>query len=1214
MTRRLQLTPAQHAAAIDRVGDNLALLSGAGCGKTHVLARRFTELLMRSGDEANPLSRFVALTFTDKAALEMSKSVHKLLAEAARGSKGHDRRRLLGWLEQLPEARISTIHAFCASTLRAYAVEAGLDPAFAVCAEELIQEQMISEAAEQAVLAAVEAEDANVAKLLSCIPFNAAVGQVRQLLEMRTLFDFSAFENPAATLARWCKLYDAERQAAFDRLQNDADLRDQLNAVSAAPCGDDNDKLNIYRRERLPIAERIIASRDARTAADFAILGKKPGTIGSGKNWGGAASLKHIRREMKDLFTSLGEYGVYAEQFGELDVQAAEMLSALTYLAGRANELYAATKRRRGLLDFLDLLDHTYKLLAGNAAVRGLLAEQIDQLLIDETQDTNGFQLRLLSLLIFGREDPPNPPDGRLFIVGDGKQSIYRFRGAEVEQFERVCRRLGRNRQETLDVSFRTHPAGVAFVNHLFEPLMGDDYTPISSSRSETPPQPAVEILLAGASDDFPIDSAAGATAAQAALTAQRIRQMLDNKEPLVRDEHGKAWRPVQPGDIAILFARATYSLDYENELARRSVPSYMVAGSGFFQQQEVYDILNALRVIDNPFDDVAFFGVLRSSLFGLDDNALMWIAETLKPPYLPKLVENPSSAVDGLTEAHRETLMFATGLLLALHREKDAVGIDVLIERLLEETGYSATLLAQFRGKRMLGNVRRLIEQAHSATAGLSSLAEFIRRMDEMVISDSSYSQAVVVGETENVVRLMTIHKAKGLEFPVVFIPDLNAGRKGHKGALLHRDDWRLTYKLKADDADDESQGLPLSYRLAKRLENADQQAEDIRKLYVAATRHRDHLVFVGADWRTQDGGFRASNSYLQTLDQQLGLAKGLNAGRQSIPYGRDGYELRLLAVQPKPARRRKTTLSPGKQLLADAASGEDLARRIIASASGGKAAWPLIGPLPVSIGRAELAVTALADFEHCPMLYRWRYELRIPAEYGKTAAAQKAEAKSAHLPDAATMGTIFHRCMELLDFAQPRAETSLVQQVVGEMDLQEAVDVEAVAAELASMLANFRSHKLWPQLVSARCMLRELDFVMDCGAVSLHGQIDLLFQDADGAWRIVDYKSDCISADRGAIQRHAGRYELQMLVYAIAAGRHLGHPPAEAMLYFLRPAVTHAFNVTETALKAAEKRAETLAEELVAARRVRQFTRRETDACELCSYQAYCLRQESL
>ncbi|MGB2824504.1 MAG: UvrD-helicase domain-containing protein, partial [Phycisphaerae bacterium] len=598
--------------------------------------------------------------------------------------------------------------------------------------------------------------------------------------------------------------------------------------------------------------------------------------------WGGRARLGEIRSRITCLVAQAAQMSVYYERMGRLDQQAAETLAVLTGLAGQAERTYARQKRRGGLLDFTDLLERTRALLAENEGVRAALDGRIGQLLIDECQDTDGCQLDLLTRLI-GMADAP-APGGRLFVVGDAKQSIYRFRGAQVEVFRELCGRLGPARQEHLGTSFRTHESGVAFVNHLFSAMMHPAYEAIEAHRAVGPRGASVEVLLATDEHGEAVGDTRSASVAQAAVTAQRIAEMLDGGERLVWDAAADGWREVRPGDVAILFARMTNSLDYERELQRRGVPYYVVAGTGFFQQQEVFDVLNALQAVDNPFDDIALFGALRSGLFGLTDNALMHVAESCEPPYYASLC---GADLSGRLDPHQaDALSAAMGLIDRLHRLKDSAGTDALLQRLLDETGYEATLLSQFQGRRMLSNVRRMADLARTAAADHVSLADFLTEMRTQVVSESRYEQAAVAGEQEDVVRVMTIHKAKGLEFPVVVIPDLNAGRRGHGGGLLIRRDWALTYKHVPGGDDEADEDGPLSYRLAKRLEDAEELSEDIRRLYVAATRHRDHLVFVGADWRRRDGGLHDSGSYIARMDELLGITDALERGQEEIPY----------------------------------------------------------------------------------------------------------------------------------------------------------------------------------------------------------------------------------------------------------------------------------------------------------------------------------------
>ena len=1192
----LKLTDAQRKAAIDHADQSMALRSGAGCGKTFVLARRYTRLLTGAKEDTSPLRRLVALTFTDKAAVEMSRRIGLMLTELAREATGPRRTGLRRWIDELPEARISTIHSFCASLLRAHAVEAGIDPNFALCADELLVAQLIEEACDASVLTAAEANDPQLTSLLEHLPYPTVVELLTALVSRRQLLDTESYRDAGQVIAGWRELLDRERQAAWGRLEDDGALADLARGITDEPCDDPNDKLLAKREELMGVINAIIADPAARTPENFAFAcNLKVGGVGGKAGWGskeGAMDLRHRIKKLKDILTL---YAPYAETLNEMDRRSAEALVALTSLSGDAGQRYTASKRNRGLLDFSDLIVHANRLIRSNSHVRDQLADGIDQLLIDECQDTDAFQLQMLANLVSS--------DAQAFVVGDAKQSIYRFRGADVEEFEGTCSRLGRGQSESLDLSFRTHSAGVAFINALFDPLMGDSYEPITAHRSETPTRESVEMLLADGEE--PIKSAEDATTAQAALTAQRISEMISNAERLVWDSRAEAWRAVQPRDVAILLSRMTHSLEYERQLQKHNVPYYVIAGTGFFKQQEVFDILNALRVIDNPLDDIALFGMLRSSLIGLDDNALMHIAEALQGgPYLTKLASPAGADLDGrLTSDQFAALQFAVAMIQRLAKRKNAVAIDELLAQLLDETGYLAVLASQFGAKRLVGNIRQLTDRAAAADRDGMSLRDFITRTDQLILSESRYEQAVVAGESDNVVRLMTIHKAKGLEFPVVVMPDLNASRRGFVGRLLHRGaDWGWTLNIKPDPDDPDNTDIdPLSFRLAKLAENEDLDAEDIRKLYVAITRHRDHLILIGANMRSKDSKISSSTSPLAQIDGILDVADAIDAGAETISYGDGQFKARIACIEPDPPKSQTGPQAPGRQVIANAAGAGDLAAAMIATKPT-TAPPPLIGPLPVSVGSVEVAVTALSEFAHCPMLYRWRYELAVPTPISKSDQRRTGGARL----DALTLGTLYHRCMELLDFADPQANEDLIARVVWEMDLDDAVNPGELAGELGEMISRFSQHDLWGRLASARHIYRELDFVLTAGQLTLRGQIDLLYCDDRGNWHVVDYKSDRVSGDE--IARRAGNYELQMLAYSIAAGRHFNQPIADASLYFLRPAREHTFPIDPSALQTARDRMTALTEKLIIARRTNEFERVQSDHCTYCPYSALC------
>ncbi|MFP3937468.1 MAG: UvrD-helicase domain-containing protein [Phycisphaerae bacterium] len=1185
-----ELTGAQRRAGIERTGDNLALRSGAGCGKTLVLTRRFAELLLETGRDVNPLDRLVAVTFTEKAAMEMTTRVRKFLtSRAAEARSESDRRKWRQWVQELPEARISTIHAFCARLLRTHAVEAGLDPGFAVCDDQLLAGRMRNDSAEQAVLSAVEREDNDAMTLLNLRTFDGTVSAVRNLLDTRTSWRADRYDNAESVLSRWDELLHRYREKLLSDMPDDAELMDSARKLETFSCDDPADRLAPAHAAGLAFAAQLRDETTQPTVEAAASAAQVNLKGGKQSNWGGKDAKKELVNSLKVVRQAARTWREAAEGLSEADRQSAEALVTLVRLTQQANELYSADKRRRGLLDFDDLLLNTHKLLTERADIAERLRDGLEQLLLDEAQDTGALEVELLKTVIGDGE-------GRLFLVGDDKQSIYRFKGAQVEVFRHWCDELGPNRLEDLDVSFRTHPAGVAFINHLFSRLMEDEYAPIQANRSECPPQPSAEVVLVSGDERNPIDDAGDSWRAQADATAERIREMLDGGEPLVRKQDDTGWRPVRQGDIAVLMTRMTNTAPLERSLAQRGIDYYVVAGTGFFQRQEVLDLLNVLRVVDNPRDDVALVGVLRSEMFAVNDESLLKLRQEYSPPYFPSLLADGPAETP--TDDQADACRRCVEMLDDLHRRKDSVGIGELLEDILAATGYEATLLSRFQGRRMVGNIRRTVELARQATVSGLSLAEFVRQMSEQTAEQSREEQAAVSGEQEDVVRLMTVHKAKGLEFPVVILPDLNRDRQGPRGVLRNRLDWGLTLNVSGDEESGPADDEPLSFRVAKKLETEDQKREDIRTLYVAVTRHCDHLVFVGADIRNDSGESIKGDNTLSQLDKVLDLTGAADAGQDRIAYG-DGYELALRSVTWRPMRGLGGKADRGLQILRSSSAPGQLAEAMASAGGAGESYPPLLGPLPADTGRVELAVTALSDFEHCPLLYRRRYELRMPPPEPKAAGPYKG-------PDALTLGTLYHRAMELVDFNRPQPGDALIRQAAAETEMDEHTDLGNITADFEQMLATLRETELWNSLAGAETTLRELDFVLELSPAVLRGQIDLLAGHFDGTWEVIDYKSDRVSEDR--LVEHAERYKLQMLCYALAVRGYRGEAPSRARLVFLRTGRTHAFDVTDEDLSAGWENISNLSGQLIAARRAGRFEPKRSDTCRGCPYARLC------
>jgi len=416
----------------------------------------------------------------------------------------------------------------------------------------------------------------------------------------------------------------------------------------------------------------------------------------------------------------------------------------------------------------------------------------------------------------------------------------------------------------------------------------------------------------------------------------------------------------------------------------------------------------------------------------------------------------------------------------------------------------------------------------------------------------------------------------------------------------LLLRRDWGVTYKP-AGAAGDDAAAVedPTAYVLAREAEKEELAAEDVRKLYVAATRHRDHLVFVGNDRRTRDGSFASGNSYLSQLDEQLGIADAVDAGCESIVYGHD-HEIRVARLKPKRGKHGRSGRGLGPKAADAAGDGGQLAEALVDTSKKARPVRVLLASEAVGhVG--GVAPTALSDFEHCPALYRWRHELRVPARAPGAGTARQL--------DAATAGTLFHRCMECIDFASdlPAQAGPLIHRVAAEMELE--IDPAPLAAELTGMLETLAGSPLAGRIASADVRLPELSLLYDAGPATLSGQIDLLYRDTDGGWHVVDYKSDHIAAD-GAAER-GDRYELQMMVYLAAARRQFGESVVDATLYFLRPGAAHTLAPGAKAFAAFEKRLADLAGNLIRCRATGEFPRTgdaSTGRCAYCPYASLC------
>jgi len=1221
------LNAAQRAAAYD-LDHHIVLGSGAGCGKTRVLVARIVRALEQPG---MTVGHIAAITFGEKAAGEMITRLRQACRDrAAKADTDDERRRWRVHLGDLERARISTIHAFCGRLLREHAAEAGVDPRFAVL-EDLPAGIKREEAVAQVTSAALAADEAG-ARLLAA---EYGLAGMRDLLGR--LLRFRAAAHRANEGCRE-KVMGGERRMGpsydllpmpflsaddfLDRWRRTAldspALRQPWETLRAHEPTDVTDKAAVQRAEAL--ARLAEAEQADDPALALGILHELGGSInlwgGSKKKWPSAEALAAVKRALKGLqnLFKQGSLKIQRQAAAVIERRAADVTVALWRLFERCEEAYANAKAEASELDFDDLLIRARDLLRDNPDVRRRVRASMKHLLVDELQDTDRLQMEIVLSLV---GDEPRPSGGAsprggegddgpvLFAVGDPKQSIYRFRGAEVEVFDSLTRRVeawptGRARQ--LEETYRTHARGVAFVNEFFGRLFGEagadkgsaydvGYQAVASGTEWSgPARPVVSMIeVAEAGERAP-----ARRSREAEGLAATIRAMVETEQPSIRDPETDAPRPLRYGDVAMLFRSFRSAATYERALEAEGVPFYTVSGRAFYQRQEVRDVLLALKVIDNAHDEASLVGVLRSPLVGLSDEALYWM--TAKDGSVSAGLAR-AEEVPNLTPDDREALVEARSLLNRLRAVKDRLGVPALIERLLAETGYDAEVLTQFAGRRRLANLRRLVDLA-GQLAPFGTLSQVIDRLDDLATAEVPGQEGAVAEEAGDVVRLMTVHAAKGLEFPVVIVPDLPRTPPPGKSTALTGPLVGLTIPVRADDG---SSFRTIARGLASHEETARDEAEDRRVLYVAVTRARDRVVLSGV--RPSKGHIGRWMEWYEEHATDLGV-EALSAPPSGPAPGAGAGD-----SQPGTAAPHRRTRPPIDAVVRDGLVEWGKVSALIAAATE-KGADPLgqrglspfpadtlvrrVAPLPGSWTRRRwFGAREFADYDRCPFAYRLRHVEDFPdplPSFDESAPPSR-------------RGRVAHAALERLDFQCGAAgvEDAVAFALAREPALapDEADDLRAW---VTPRIDAFLESSVAARIQSAAETKRELSFTLRVGNAYVRGKIDILWRDAAGDWHLADYKTDEVEAD-GVARRAAGS-ALQVQVYALAARALAGRPPADAALFYVVPQVAHSVAIDAAALDATQSR---LAD-AIARIRAGEFPRHHHAGCQWCAYRHFC------
>ncbi len=1174
--------------------ETLVVEAAAGTGKTTELVRRILRVLATG---RATMVQIVAVTFTEKAAGELKLRLREALeVERVKTRDPSERDRLDEALGTLEEAHVNTIHGFCADLLRERPVEARVDPLFTVLSEAQ-SDRLYARAFRAWLQEALREPSEGIRRALRR---SSGYGTPYRTSGFNRSYVASGFSRTSAgdadgpigrlrgagrQLAEWRGSPAPWRRPPFDRdreVERAVAALHELADLTSEPASDrDNlyiDTAAVRRTSRQIRLEQSFGQRDldgweARLVDLVRDRGFSRPRKGYGSRYNKTVSREAVLSARDALYAELQQFRKDAD---------GDLAAALQQELAGATDRYQSLKTAAGALDYADLLARARDLIRDDDAVRRHLQAKFTRLFVDEFQDTDPIQAEILLLLAADDPDEPDwtatrPVPGKLFIVGDPKQAIYRFRGTDVGTYWDVSRHLERHggRVLQLTTSYRSVPAIQRFVNAAFRDDMRADadalqaeYVPLSHHRADPGGQPAVVAL--------PVPEPYGRGPKP---TARAIEKSLPDAvgafiawaiEPAggwtvaERGPDGCETRvPLSARHIAILFRRFTsFGTDvtrrYVDAIEARGIPHLLVGGKAFHEREEVETIRAALAAVEWPDDELSVFATLRGALFAIDDAHLLEYRHRFggfHPFRIPAALGGNSGGDLALTSdpvGHLEPMASALRLLQRLHRGRNYRPVADTVGRLLAETRAHVGFILRPAGEQALANVLHVSELArqYEAAGGIS----FRGFIDELrAAAESETAEAPILEDTSDGVRLMTVHKAKGLEFPVVILADLTC-RMSRGDASRHVDPARQLCAMRIGG------WAPHDLHDHEAIEVARDRAEGVRLAYVAATRARDVLVVpaVGdVPWeegwlsplnralyppldarRTAARGtgvpaFRSKDSVLSRPDGDAALATTVCPGEHMMP-GDEPYRvvwwdpgaLSLGARPPFGVRREELIV-------------KDVARQVVADGRTRYDRWRL--------ARDDARIAGAAPSVRVDTIRRWASPAPpadgepprdIPGwrDVGLLDIADRGFDRGG----GAAFGVLVHALLAQAPFeADARTLEGLAEVEARVLGLDEEDQRSAVA-----VVARVLRHDLWQRArAAARRGAARRETPVTCLAPDgtlLEGIVDLAFEE-QGLWTVVDYKTDREMAAEGD-----DHHRRQVALYAAAIARATGRPAA--------------------------------------------------------------------
>ena len=1130
--------------AIDIRNKNILVAAAAGSGKTAVLVERIKKLIL---EEKCPVDRMLIVTFTNAAAAEMKEKIQKSINETIESLVAVDAPKeqiyyLKGQLNLLPTAQISTFHSFALDVIRRYFYLINVEPNFQIC--DTVQETLLKgEAMDQLLEELFEENSDEFYDFLRRYSGDRNENRFREIVEncyntIRSLPEpFEWLEESVRQLKGGKALKEGiVADSLFSIAQDYVDLARNfidVNMDIAKNLGIDG----LYELSEKDL-EQIEVVQDAISDGEYEKLRTSVGAFKlptlSSKLFGGDDKLKKVvsdnRQVVKDAIKELRDH-IFTD---DLEVLCHEMdmtYESAVYLQKliiRYDELFCQKKAEKGVVDFNDIEHFAYEILKDSQAA-DFYRNKFEHIFIDEYQDSNVIQEALIDLI----KRPNN-----LFMVGDVKQSIYKFRLAEPEIFQKKYNDYKNGRvpdsiKIDLNKNFRSKRSVIDFINNVFENTMEgyDDKAKLylgDPHGDESYDEPMLYLTQVPWNEDTEVDEELKnivKTQKEAMAVSKIIK---DHLGTTIFDSKKGIKRPLELRDIVILMRGVrNYGDVFHKVLTENGLPAYIDDSEGFFNTLEIDAFLSALYVIDNPKQDIPLLTLMRSEMLGftIEEMVKIRLAQKEKSYYSAFA----SYAVAGDDEVLKAKCKEAFTKIEEWRLFSRIMPIDKLIWKILMETGFYIAMGAMPGGTQRQGNLRALTDKAHAYQGGKNpSLYGFIRYIEAIKQKQVSMGQVKLLGENEDIIRIMTIHKSKGLEFPMVIVAGynrrLNYSSVG-KAPLIHKD---LGIAFPIVDPKNRCYRLTLLQKIIKNRFRREEIDEEKRILYVAYTRAKDKLVLLGM---------------CEDIDKELDAV--IKMGATSGSY-----------------------LTMTGKAIADIENKKHIDMvydwDIIGLSKGRKRSVSSIIEVIEEGKRSEVTVEVQKQMDY---KYPYEEDTKVRTKYSVSEINNPTRKSIESLPapifmqevskfSSAARGSIYHSVLQHIDVAKViDGGTPYVYDFLKIMVQDEMLSEEEISIVDAGNIVSFATSDLGKRIAASRNVQKERRFnfltQLDGHQIMVRGIIDCFFEEDDGLV-IVDYKTGSVrDIESGRDDLVVEKYRRQLELYKEALEKAAGKVVKEMYLY---------------------------------------------------------------